>query len=57
MNEDATDKPQSFLDFRNADSIELVRLEEGTWDDIEDYIKVDDYNGRTRFLYVVVSVD
>ncbi len=48
MNEDGTNKPQSFLDFRSSDSIELVRLDEGRWDDIEDYVKVDDYSGRTR---------
>ncbi len=47
-NEDGTNKPQSFDDFRNAESFELVRLEKGTWDDVGECVKVDDYDGRTR---------
>ncbi len=33
-NEDNRDKSQSFVDFPNADSVELVRLEDGTWDEV-----------------------
>ncbi len=49
-NEDATDVPQSFLDFRNADSVELVRLEDGAWSDVDSHIKVGNYNGRRRII-------
>ncbi len=47
-NEDETNKPQSFIDFRNANSLELVRLDNGTWEDVSDYVKVDNHNCRTR---------
>ncbi len=47
-NEDRTDKPQSFLDFRNAASLEIVRLGEGTWKEVDETVKVDDYEWRTR---------
>ncbi len=45
-NKDAVGKPPTFLDFRNADSLELVRLDNGTWDDVEEYVKVDNHHGR-----------
>ncbi len=48
VNKDANSKPQSFLDFRNADSLELVRLNNGKWDDVDEYVKVDNHNGRAR---------
>ncbi len=46
--EDGSNKPHSFLDFRNADSLELIRQNEGTWSDVDDYVKVDKHNGRPR---------
>ncbi len=45
-NKDGTNKPQSIADFRDVDSIELSRLENGTWDDVHDNVKVDNHNGR-----------
>ncbi len=47
-NEDGTNKPQSLVDFRNAESIILSRLSEGTWSDVDDLIKVDSHNGKPR---------
>ncbi len=48
-NEDAINKPQSLVDFRNAHSLELVRLDEDkTLDDVDDVVQVDDHNGRLR---------
>ncbi len=40
-NEHGTDKPQSFLDFQNADSVELVRLEDSEWDDVDAHVETD----------------
>ncbi len=46
---DGTKKPQSILDFRNGNSLELVRLnDDETWDKVDEIIKVDNYEGRTR---------
>ncbi len=49
-NKDASNKPQSFLDFQNADSVELFRLEDGTWDDVDGHVKVVSHNGRRRIV-------
>ncbi len=49
-NKHGSDKPQSFLDFQNADSVELVRLEEGTWNDVDDHVKIDSHNGRQSII-------
>ncbi len=48
VNEDASNKPQSLLDFRNADSLEFIRLDRGTWSDVNETVKVDNYEGRLR---------
>ncbi len=50
-NEDETNKPQSFEDFQNTYSLELVRLENGTWDDVDDCVEVNEHNG-TRSIMV-----
>ncbi len=48
-NEDATNKPQCLVDFQNAHSLELVRLDDDkTWDDVDGNVKVDDRFGRPR---------
>ena len=47
-NKDATSRPQSLDDLRNADSLELIRLEHGTWNEVDEIVKVDKYEGRTR---------
>ncbi len=49
-NEDRSNKPQSFLDFRNANSLEIVRLAEGTWNEVDETVTVDNYEGRTRII-------
>ena len=50
MNEDATNMPQSFLDFQNADSVELVRAEDETWNGVDGHVKVDNHDGRRRII-------
>ncbi len=47
-NEDGTNRPRSFLDFRNADSVELSRLDDGTWNDVKNEIKLDNHSDRPR---------
>ncbi len=46
--EDTNDRPPSLADFRGAISLELIRLEQGTWNEVDKIIKVDDYEGRAR---------
>ncbi len=49
MNEGATNKSQSFLDFGNDDSLVLSRLDDDkTWDDVSDLVKEDNQNGSPR---------
>ncbi len=43
---DSSKKPLSVEDFRNADSLELIRLHSGDWKDINSYVKVVNQNGR-----------
>ncbi len=45
-NKDSTNKAQSFLDFRNADNIELSGQDDGTWDDVHKIVKVNNHNRR-----------
>ncbi len=47
-NEEPTTKPLSFVDFRNANSLELVRLGDGSWSDVENNATVDTYKGSPR---------
>ncbi len=47
-NSDGSDKPQSLIDFRNVDSLELDRLNEGTLSDVKKIVEVDSYKGRPR---------
>ncbi len=49
-NIDGTNRPQSIADFRNFNSIELSRLDSGTWSDVHDNVKVDCHNGRMRIV-------
>ncbi len=44
-NVDGANAPKLFDDFRNTESLELVRLDSGTWDDVDWVVKVEDYNG------------
>ncbi len=48
MANEETKIPQFFPDFRITDSLELIRLQDGTCNDINDYAKVDNHNGRKR---------
>ncbi len=47
-NEDATDKPQSLADFRKTDSLELIRLSNESWEDVNKIVKVDEQKRRQR---------
>ncbi len=47
-NNGATNKPQSLIDYRNADSLELIRLDDGSWEDVDEIVRVDHYDGRPR---------
>ena len=47
-NDNATSVPLSLMDFRNASSLELIRLNEGTWDEVDDIVKVDNTEERKR---------
>ncbi len=47
-NDDATSVPLSLMDFRNANSLELIRLNEGTWDEVDDIVKVENTGERRR---------
>ncbi len=50
-NEDAINKSQSLVDFRNAHSLELVRLDDDkTWDDVDSDVKMDSHNGKRRII-------
>ncbi len=44
-NEDTANEPQSFDDFRHIDSLELVRLGDGTCNDVDNYVTVNYHNG------------
>ncbi len=44
----ATSQPLSPLDFRNANSLESVRLTDGTWQDVDDMVKVDNHDEGAR---------
>ncbi len=43
-----TNQPQSLLDFRNTNSLELVRLRDGSWKDVDEMVLVDNHDGRPR---------
>ncbi len=43
-----TDEPQFLTDRQNVNSFELKRLEEGTWSDVDKYVKVDHYECKPR---------
>ena len=44
-----TDKePEAFIDFRGADSLELSRLDKGSWHDVAEFVKEDFHDGRHR---------
>ncbi len=45
---DGSNQPQSVLDFQNTNSLELVRLDEGSWKDVDEIVREDDYDGRPR---------
>ncbi len=47
-NEDVASAPLSLKDFRGATSLELIRLKQETWNEVDEIIKVDKYEGRTR---------
>ncbi len=44
----AIDQPQSLLGFRNTNSLELVRLRDGSWKDVDEEVMVDSQEGRPR---------
>ncbi len=46
--EDGTNQPQSLLDFRNANSLKLVRLNEESSEDVDGIVKVDKYEEKMR---------
>ncbi len=48
MNKDATNRLQSLSDFWNAGSLELDRLNKGTWKEVDGVMTVDKHEGRTR---------
>ncbi len=50
VSKEANNMPQSFLDFRNENSIELVRIANGAWKDVDEHVKVGDRNGRQRIV-------
>ncbi len=47
-NDDGSNKPQSLFDFRNARSLQSSRLNDGTWRDVDEIVKVDNNEGRPR---------
>ncbi len=45
---DGTNQPQSLVDFQKANSLELVRLSDGSWKDVHEIVSVDNTDGRPR---------
>ncbi len=45
-NNDLSNRPQSIFDFRNADSLELVRLKVGNRKDVDEKVKMTDFEGK-----------
>ncbi len=47
-NGNTTKKPLTFSDFRDTDSLELIRLAKDTWSDVNEVVKEDNYDGKRR---------
>ena len=45
-NDNTAKKPLRFIDFRDTDSLELIRLAKGTWSDVNEVVSEDNCNGR-----------
>ncbi len=48
VNKDATNKFQSLSDFCSAGSLEVYRLDERSWENVDETVKVDTYEGKAR---------
>ncbi len=45
---DATDQPQSFGHLRNLNPLELIRLSDASWKDVDEIVIVDNHDRRPR---------
>ena len=47
---DGTNQPQSVLDFRDTNSLELVRLDNGSWEEVDEMVRVEEHDERLRIM-------